>query len=399
MGLSAAPAPTVLPGLDVLRRDGLGSLPGRRIGLVTNHTGRTVDGVPALAVLSEELGLDVVALFSPEHGFDGTAAAGESVASTPGSSGDLPAYSLYGETRTPTPEMLSGVDVLVLDLQDAGVRFYTYASTMKLAMEAAAAAGVAFVVLDRPNPNGGLRVEGPVLEPEFVSFVGAAPVPLMHGMTLGELARLFRAAMPSGERVDLTVVPVEGLRRDMLWSDTGLTWPVPSPNLRTFDSALAYPATALLEGANVSEGRGTERSFELGGAPWLDGDALVEKLSAAAVDGARFSPTSFVPRSISAAPDPKYRDERCSGFLIHVEAPRRFRPVRTGLAILGAIRELAPERFLWVESEGRPWIDLLLGTDRVRKALSGGRSPDEILEAERPAVERFMETRGAYLLY
>jgi len=384
----------VTPGVDVVRLDGerLSHLRGKRIGLITNHTGRAIDGTPTLQVLRRELGLDVVALFSPEHGFAGDVAAGDDVSSD--ESGAIPVFSLYGDIRAPTREMLDRVDVLVFDIQDIGVRFYTYISTMKLAMDAAARAGVAFVVLDRPNPNGGIRVEGPVLEAEYTSFVGVAPIPLLHGMTVGELARLFQ-----DERLELDVVLVRGWTRDLLWEETGLRWRAPSPNIRSPRAALAYPALGLLEGINVSEGRGIDETFERIGAPWIDGERLSSLLNRLDLAGVSFRPTSFVPRRSERAPRPKYENERCAGVELTITSPHELEAVRLGLEVIVAIRTLYPDDFEWIENDGRYWIDRLLGTDRPRHAIDAGMSVEDILESERPALERFMRLVAEHLLY
>lgn len=384
----------VTPGIDVVRAEPerLSALRGKRVGLITNHTGRALDGTPTLTVLRDELSLDVVVLFSPEHGFAGTAAAGDEVSSD--ESGAIPLFSLYGDIRAPTREMLALLDVLVFDIQDIGVRFYTYISTMKLAMEASAEVGVAFVVLDRPNPNGGARVEGPVLDPDFTSFVGIAPIALVHGMTTGELARYFAA-----DALDLDVVQARGWRREMTWEETDLPWVAPSPNIRTPHAALAYPATGLLEGVNVSEGRGIEATFERIGAPWIDAESLSARLGALGLPGVSFRPARFIPRAIDAAPHPKYEGEVCHGVEISVSDPSAFQAVRTGLEVIATIRALHPDDFEWIRRDGRYWLDRLLGTDRPRQAIEAGVSVGEILARERAASERFLRVRAEHLLY
>lgn len=389
----------VKPGLDVLREEGAGLLSGRRVGLISNPTGKTIDGVSTLRVLREELGVSVRVLFAPEHGFRGDAAAGDDVEEDREAETGIPIYSLYGETRAPTPSMLSGVDVLVFDIQDAGVRFFTYASTMKLAMESAARAGIQFVVLDRPNPQGGLRIEGPILEPELESFVGLAAIPLLHGMTLGELARLFRATSPDLRDLDLRVVAMRGWERRMLWENTGLPWRAPSPNLRTSSSVLAYPAFGLMEGVEISEGRGTEETFERIGAPWIDAAAYAEALNGRRLPGVRFLPATFTPQSIPAAPDPRFRGELCRGVALRIEDPLTFEPVRTGLAAIETLRSLYPRSFQWVKQGREYWIDVLLGSARPRLALEAGIPLDTILDEVRSSVESFVRERERHLLY
>lgn len=397
--LGASPQARVKPGLDVLREEGAGRFAGRRIGLISNPTGRTIDGTTTLRVLRDELRLSVVALFSPEHGFTGEAAAGDEIEEGRDAETGLPIYSLYGKTRAPTAEMLSGIDALVFDIQDAGVRFFTYASTMKLAMESAAKAGIEFVVLDRPNPQGGLRVEGPVLEPGLESFVGPAAIPLLHGMTLGELALFFRASSPALAELDLRVVAMRGWQRGMLWDDTGLPWHPPSPNLRTSRSALAYPAFGLMEGVEISEGRGIEETFEKIGAPWIDGAAYAEALNRRRLPGVHFLPTSFTPQAIPAAPDPKFPGVRCQGVALRIIDPRNFEALRTGLAAIETLRSLYPRSFRWVRDGREYWIDVLLGSRRPRLALEAGVPLEDILERERSSVESFLRERERHLLY
>lgn len=399
LALGRPSAPRVEPGLDVLADTGGKGLTERRIGLITNRTGQTIDGIPAARLLRQRLGLRVVALFSPEHGYQGDAAAGDAVGSTRDPESGLPIHSLYGETRAPTNEMLAGIDTLVFDIQDVGVRFFTYASTMKAAMEAAAASGIEFVVLDRPNPNGGSRVEGPVLDPAFESFVGIAPMPLLHGLTLGELARYFRARDEAMSSLNLTVVPMRGWRRDMLWADTGLPWRPPSPNLRTARSAIAFAAFGLFEGIEASEGRGLETTFETVGAPWVEESAFSRALTARRLPGVAFHPTRFVPRSIPAVPHPRFEGELCRGVAVEIRNPRKFEAVRTGLTAIATLRTLFPDSFHWVKDGDRYWIDLLLGTDRPRLALEAGVAVEEVLARERTSIERFLRERGAYLLY
>jgi len=390
----------VSSGLDVMRadRDAVpSSLRGRRIGLITNHTGLSLDGTPTLIVLADELGLDVVVLFSPEHGFTGDHAAGDEVAS--GRTGSLTIESLYGATRKPTPAMLAKVDTLVFDIQDIGTRFYTYISTMKLAMEAAAAAGVSFVVLDRPNPLGGLRVEGPVLDPQFSSFVGIASIPLVHGMTTGELAKLFQASEEGLQSLELDVVRAQGWSRRQRWTESGMAWVAPSPNIRTAVAALVYPAVGLIEGINVSEGRGTSLTFERLGAPWIESEGLARAMNDKALPGVFFEPVRFTPRRIAAAPAPKYADMECSGVSLRVDDPTSFEAVRTGLELVATIRALYPERFSWVDNDGKFWMDRLLGTNAVRLAIDRSEPIPRILAREEPALRDFVSLRARHLLY
>jgi uncharacterized protein YbbC (DUF1343 family) len=391
----------VVPGLDVLREMKGAPLRGKRLGLITNHTGKTRDGAPAAEVLRKELGLDVRALFSPEHGLKGEAAAGARIASENDGPAGLPVLSLYGETRKPTAKMLRGIDVLVFDIQDIGVRFYTYISTLKLAMDAAAEAGVSIVVLDRPNPRGGVLLEGPVLDPRFSSFVGIAPIPLVHGMTVGELAQFFNGEgfLDGERRVDLRVIPVRGWRREMQWEATGLAWTPTSPNVRNLAAAVNYPAMGLLEGVNLSEGRGTRETFLVAGAPWIDGQAWVERLAGLGLPGARFAIEAFVPRKLPEAPRPLYPGETCRGLRLTVEEPASFQAVRTGLSLLATARRLYPQKFRWKANRDGFFVDLLLGSTRPREGIEAGESVDAIVASFEPELEQFRKRRLPYLIY
>lgn len=388
-------ATAVLPGLDRLAAEGPGELAGKRVGLITNHTGRTIDGRSA-AIALIEAGVAVEVLFGPEHGVSGSAAAGEEVASGRDPETGLPVVSLYGERRSPDAASLAGLDALVFDIQDIGVRFYTYISTLRNSLIAASRAGLEFWVLDRPNPNGGDRVEGPMLEPEFRSFVGTDRVPLLHGMTVGEMALLFAEREGAAARV----VPVANLTRATRWGDTGLPWRPPSPNIPTLGSALAYPGFGLFEGVVFSEGRGTETPFEVVGAPWVDSAAWLAQLGGPhGLPGVRLAEARFTPRSVPAAPNPRFADEESRGLRVGITDLAVFRPVRSGLAAIAAVRHAHPERFRWRASGERYWVDLLLGTDRVRRGIEAGIPVDELMDSEAPAVRGFLEERNRHLLY
>ena len=387
--LAASP---VQVGLERLEAEGGQPLAGRRVGLVAHAASVTADGRHAVAVL-RSLNLDLRRLFSPEHGLAGTASAGESVPSTRDAASGLPVVSLYGKSKKPSLEDLRGLDVLVIDLQDAGVRFYTYASTLMLCLEAAAEAGIETVVLDRPNPLGGDLVEGPLADPRSVptTLLSMAPGPLVHGLTLGEMARLVNARRP--KPAALKVVPMEGWRRTMRWRDTGRPWVAPSPNLRTADAALAYPGTCLLEATNVSEGRGTKSPFLLIGAPWMDTRRLLSRLAAPAF---RLKAESFTPEGSAAAPQPKYEGILCAGLRLRPESAAPISGYRLGLGLLRELGTLQPEfRFL---REGAT-LDTLLGTRSVREALQRGEGVDAILKRDQPATDAFRREREAALLY
>lgn len=365
-------------------------LAGKRVGLIVHAASVTVDGRHAIDVL-RGAGVEVVRLFAPEHGLRSRAAAGEQIADDRDAVSGLPVVSLYGEHRQPQPGDLEGLDALVFDLQGAGVRFYTYVSTLILAVEAAAEAGIEMVVLDRPNPLGGRRIEGPVSAPRDVvpaSFVNMAPGPLVHGMTMGEMACLVNDRLP--RPAALEVVTMEEWRRDMVWTDTGLPWVPPSPNLRTPEAAFAYPGMALLEATNVSEGRGTTAPFLRFGAPWLTpGTSPLPK------PGFELRPVTFTPRSSPAAPAPKYVDETCNGFAVRVTDAHRASAYRFGIALL---RHLQHEPgFTW--RDGGDALTWLVGTPRVYEQLTSGADVEAVLAADVDDHRAWRDTRRPYLLY
>jgi uncharacterized protein YbbC (DUF1343 family) len=377
-------------GLERVAADGGAPLRGRRVGLLGHAASVTADGRHAVDVL-RAAGVEVVRLFGPEHGLRGTSAAGEKVEGGTDAASGLPVVSLYGARTRPAPEELRGLEALVVDLQDAGVRFYTYASTMLLCLEAAAEAGLPVVVLDRPNPLGGERVEGPERDPAMPeSLVSVAPGPLVHGLTLGEMARVADGRRGKPGRV--SVVAMSGWGRGMTWSGTGRPWVNPSPNLRSAEAAIAYPATCLLEATNASEGRGTEAPFLLVGAPWVKADALARE---AATPGFALEPAGFTPEASAAAPEPKHRGIPCRGVRVRVADPAVAAPFALGLRLLVALRR-HPE-FAWVR-EGA-WLDTLTGTKAVRAALERGDGVETVLAAEQPAIERWRRERASFLLY
>lgn len=361
---AGAPPPpgsaVIRPGLEVLLSDSLHLVRGRRVGLVTNHTGIDREGRSGIDLLHNAPALELVALYSPEHGIRGTAEAGERVDSSRDAATGLPIHSLYGTTRKPTPEMLEGVEVLLFDIQDIGTRYYTYIYTLGLVMEAAGEAGIPLVVLDRPNPIGGRLVQGNILDLRFSSFVGMYALPMRHGLTPGELARLYRDAF--GIRAELHVVPVDGWTRDMLFSETRLPWLPPSPNMPSQESALHYPGSCLFEGTNLSVGRGTGAAFQQVGAPWLDGAAAAAALNALEMPGVRFEATRFTPVNPG---DGKFGGEELGGIRWMVTDPDRYDPTLAGVAALVVIRRMAGSNWAWNAAH----FDLLAGTDALRATI------------------------------
>ena len=370
---------------------------GKRVGIISNHTGQTADGTPIAKVFMALDDVTVTALFGPEHGFRGTSDAGEKIDTQVDPLHGIPVYSLYGETRKPTAEMLANVDVLVFDMQDVGSRFYTFIWTMALTMEAAAEHGVDYVVLDRPNPIGGHIVEGNLLDTAFATFVGMYPIPVRHGMTVGELAQMFAGEGWLGDvpGLDLTVVPMSGWKRGMFFDDTGLPFNKPSPNMPHLRSEILYPGTCLIEGTNVSEGRGTANAFSLIGAPWIDAPALAAELNSRGLTGVLFRDTVFTPVSREGATSPKFQDRSCYGVALDITDRDTFRAYRTGIHLVDAIHRVHGDSLEWRERH----FDRLCGTDRVRAAIQSGTDIDAIVATWQDELAGFEQRRRRYLLY
>jgi uncharacterized protein YbbC (DUF1343 family)/CubicO group peptidase (beta-lactamase class C family) len=381
----ARAADPVLPGIDVLARDGFAPLKGKRVGLVTNHTGRASSGATTIDLLHKAAGVQLVALFSPEHGIRGIVDA--SVPSSRDEQTGLPIHSLYGETRRPTEAMLAGLDTIVIDLQDIGTRFYTYMSTMGNVMEEAAKRKIAVVVLDRPNPINGWQIEGPAAADEaydgWLAYI--ASMPIRHGMTMGELARLFNEEKRLGAQ--LTVIPAANWRRDDWFDDTGLAWVNPSPNMRNLNQATLYPGIGAIEYSNISVGRGTDQPFEQIGAPWIDGRALAAALNARALAGIRFYPVSFTPASS------KYAKEACQGAFMVITNRSALQPVRVGMEIASALWTLYGDRYRMENTER------LVGSRQILERLRTGEDPARVAASWAGAEARWRVLRAKYLLY
>lgn len=364
-----------------------------RIGLVSHPPAVLPDYTHVLDAL-QQAGTHLAALFGPEHGFDASAADGASVHDQTDRRTGLPVFSLYGPTKEPTREMLAGVDTLLFDMQDVGVRFYTFISTLFYVLRGAAAAGKPVIVLDRPNPVNGCTAAGPWLEVGFESFVGIVPIPLRHGLTLGELAHYFNSSFDF--HADLTVIQMEGWRRAMWFDDTGLPWVPLSPGMPHLSTAIVYPGMCFLEGTNLSEGRGTTLPFEIAGAPWIDGHALAQTLNSLGLTGARFRPVNFVPSSS------KHAGVDCSGVQVHVTNRDVFEPIQAGLHLIAACRAQAPAEFSFLGSswEGRkPHFDLLAGSASLREGLEKGCPVADMVHDWLPALESFEAVRAQVMLY
>ncbi len=383
---------------------------GKCIGVVSNHTGVTPELEHLVDVLYFKLRLDVRAIFAPEHGFRGDMPEGFSVESYVDERTRLPVYSLYGVRLKPSKETLSEIDVLIYDIQDVGARFYTYISTLFYVLEAAGENDVEVIVLDRPNPITGNRVEGPILDKRYRSFVGIWDIPVRHGMTVGELALLFNEE--AGLNTKLKVHRMIEWNRRMWFDETGLPWVPPSPNMPCLSTATVYPGTCLLEGTNISEGRGTTKPFELIGAPWIDNCRLVEELKSLPIKGVKFRPSTFIPRYR------KYGEQLCRGLQIHVTDRNTLEPVKLGLAIVWAVKRIHPDELRFnvecyegtlgcsicgvggpsTKPQARYYFDCLIGSDAVRELIEGGCEFKEVAKLC-DEVERFEKNRRKYLLY
>jgi uncharacterized protein YbbC (DUF1343 family) len=364
---------------------------GKRLGIIANHTAYDRNGRFVVDVFRQMTGVRIVALFSPEHGLWSREQAGDGIDDQVDPVYRLPVRSLYGKTRKPTPEMLQDIDVLVFDIQDIGARFYTYISTMSLAMEAAVENGKRFVVLDRPNPINGARVEGNILEPALVSFVGLHPIPVRHGLTVGELAKMFNGQgwLAGRVKADLVVIPMEGWRRRMWYDRTGLRFIKPSPNMPDLQTAAVYPGLCLLEGTNISEGRGTDRPFRQFGAPWIDANHLAGRLNTLDLSGMHFEPTRFTPTSS------KYKGQACNGVRIVITDRDALEPYYSGLRIVDEIRRRYPGDFQWRAGH----FDRLCGMSAIRSAITSGSSLDELRSKWQAELASFQKIRDKYLIY
>ncbi len=397
---AATGAPKVRVGAEILIERHLDQLRGKRVGLITNHTG-LAGGQHLVDVLAKTPGVTLAAILAPEHGFRGAVEAGAKVGDGRDDKTGIPVLSLYGATRKPTPAMLRGIDLLVFDIQDIGVRFYTYISTMGLAMQAAAEAGIPFLVLDRPNPLGGETVGGFMMERAYISFVGQFEIPQVHGLTVGELANMIRGEKLIGgvEKLDLRILAMDGWKRAMRWPETGREWVRTSPNIPTFITALVYPGVGLVEGIPANEGRGTDTPFLQLGAPWIDGGRLARRMTAARLPGARFAAVEYVPRPLpGVANTPRFQGKTVSGIRITVTDHKSYLPVETGMHFLSGLAAEARASGTALFDK-TAMFDRLAGTRRLRTLLEKGAEGAGIVAAWTPEVEVFKRRRMPYLIY
>ncbi len=389
----------VKTGAEVLIEDHLDLLEDRRVGIVTNHSAMIGDS--HLIDMLDDRDITITALFGPEHGIRGDADAGAAVEDGVDQQTGAPIYSLYGETRKPTPEMLEDVDILIFDIQDIGARFYTYISTMGYTMQAAAREDIPYVVLDRPNPLGGELTEGFILEEEHQSFVGLYPIPVTHGLTVAELALMIKNEdwLEGLEGLELHTLELENWSRNMLWPETGLDWIPPSPNIPDFETALIYPGACYFEGTNISEGRGTYEPFRKIGAPWADGELIAEELNARDIPGIEFEAITFTPKSIEGMSEyPKLEDAELEGIRYHVTNHEAVEPMASGIHVMEVFYNHVPgdEREDFFIESG---MHRLSGTERYLNQLLEGKTADDIIESWQDEVEEFNELREAYLIY
>ncbi|QOR67038.1 DUF1343 domain-containing protein [Cytobacillus suaedae] len=381
----------IINGLDKLLLESDPELRRKRIGLIINHTSVDQQLKLSLDVLLSR-GFTIKAIFAPEHGFRGNAAAGEKVAHQVDKKTGIPIYSLYGDSKSPSAESMKDIDAFVFDIQDIGVRFYTYIYTLAYSMETAGKFGLDYYVLDRPNPITGDVIEGNIIDSKFDSFVGKYGLPVRHGMTVGELATYFNHEFMMGCK--LTVIKMEGWERTKWFDELGLQWIMPSPNATGIEMAALYPGTCLFEGTNVSEGRGTTRPFEMIGAPWIAGEEWCEELQAYQLDGVIFRPTHFTPTTS------KYVGELCEGLQVHMVNRKILKPLHVALAMIEALQTLYPSEFKWMDPiKGRYFIDLLAGTDQLRLCVDRNEKLTDWLKGEESKLEQFKSIRNKYLLY
>lgn len=392
------PNSALLTGADKLVNEEFVKLSGLRIGLITNHTA-TVNNIHLADLLHESDVVSLTTLFGPEHGIRGDAPAGERIQDDIDAKTGVPVYSLYGEIRKPTPEMLNEIDVLVFDIQDVGARFYTYISTMGYGMQAAAREGIPFVVLDRPNPLGGELVEGYILEEGYESFVGLYPIPIAHGLTVGELAKMIQGEgwLDGIDNLDLQVVGMEGWKRNMLWNDISRNWNPPSTNIPTFETALIYPGACFFEGTIASEGRGTYEPFMVLGAPWINKQKLSDELNSRNLPGLKFEPVTFIPESIEGmVVRPKFDGIEVNGIRYIVTDKKEVKPVEAGVHILQAFFEQSTEKNEFFRERG---IQRLSGSDRLHKNIIKGMAVEDICADWEEEVNEFYKLREKYLMY
>ena len=388
----------VTVGADILVTDSLHLIQNKQLGIVTNHSAILGNGTHLVDTLASLKNINLTTLFGPEHGIRGNAPDGDSIKDGVDSKTRIPVYSLYGKTRKPTKEMLKDVDILIFDIQDIGARFYTYISTLYYTLIAAAENNIPIIVLDRPNPINGILVDGPIRTEEYKSFVAIAPIPIQHGMTMGELATMFNDEnwLDNGLKAELTVIKMDGWKREYFFDDCNLPWIAPSPNMPKLETALVYPGMCLLEGVNVSEGRGTYSPFLTFGAPYINSDSLLTELEQFTNSGIELDTISFTPKSIpNMSTYPKYKNIACSGIKIKVVDKKKLNALKFGIEVLYSIHKLYPNEFEFRKN----WLDKLFGNKNLTEMLKNNSTADEIFDTWSDELESFKTLRKKYLIY
>jgi len=388
----------VTVGADVLLSDEFNLIKNKSIGVITNHSAILSSGTHLVDTLFSLNDIKIKALFGPEHGIRGDAPDGHSIKDGIDTKTGLPVYSLYGKNRKPTKEMLKEIDLIIFDIQDIGSRFYTYISTLYYAIQSSAENNIPIIVLDRPNPINGLTVDGPIRKEEFKSFVAIAPIPIQHGLTIGELAIMFNdeSWIGTDHKADLTVVKIKNWKREYFFDDCNLKWVNPSPNMPSLNTAIIYPGMCLIEGVNVSEGRGTYSPFLQIGAPYINSKELLNALNKFDHPGISLEEITFTPESIpNMSPKPKYLNEKCNGIKITITDKNEIQSLKFGIQVLYSINKLYPEEFKY----RRNWLDKLFGDTYLKEMLESGNTPDEIYSVWKDDVEKFKQLRNKYLLY
>ncbi len=383
-------------GSDVLISEKLDLLGEKKVGLVINQASVLSNGTPLLDTL-ESLGINITTIFSPEHGFYGNISAGQEIENENNKYG-IQIFSLYGRTKKPTPEMLANIDVIIFDIQDVGVRFYTYISTMFYVLQSASENNKQVIILDRPNPLSGNKFSGPVLQNELKSFIGIAPIDMIHGMTIGELANLFvnENYIETQKKPDFEIIKMKNWERELFWDDFAANWIPTSPNIHDFETVLVYPATCLLEGTNISEGRGTEHPFKIIGAPFINSKKLLVELNNSSLQGCEIIAIDFTPESIpEKAVNPKYEKQVCNGIKIHITDKNKFVQLEFGIKLLVALQKLYPEKFEFRKDH----FDKLLGDKKIREMIEDNKNADSIINYINRQSENFNSIRKKYLLY
>ncbi|GJQ64562.1 MAG: hypothetical protein SCALA702_36150 [Melioribacteraceae bacterium] len=388
----------VLTGADRLLGEEFSLIKDKNVGIVTNHTALLSNGIHLVDTLHNRADVTVKVLFGPEHGIRGDEPDGMKIKDGIDSKTGVPVYSLYGKIRKPTPEMLKDVDVLIFDIQDIGARFYTFISTMYYTLQAAAENDIPVLVLDRPNPIGGLTVDGPIRVEELKSFVAIAPVAIVHGMTVGELATIFNDEnmLEDKAEADLTVVEMKNWEREMYYDQTGLNWVAPSPNMPDLETALLYPGLCLIEGTNISEGRGTLQPFKQIGAPFINKDVLSAELNKLGIEGLKITPVKYTPVSIeNMSKYPKFQDKTCYGVKLEITDRDKFESLKFGVRLVSLIRQLYPDQFEFRKN----WLDKLTGVEWIRDDIKNGADAIIIISKWKEEVDTFKNMRESYLRY